>query len=113
MMRVLAVLCGLAAMPAAAQSFDGLYRPLGSDWDCQSVGSDGGAMAVQDGVFYGVENACKLTNPTRVNGMNAMLYDAECNGEGMTDFYRMMLMQLPGGIAVITDGSANEYERCD
>jgi hypothetical protein len=113
MMRFIAVLAGLAGMPAFAQSFDGLYRPLGSSWDCQSVGAEGGALAVQDGMFYGVENACKLTNPTRVNGMNAVLFDAECNGEGEAYFYRMMLMQLPGGIAVITDGSANEYERCN
>lgn len=112
-MRVVAILVAFAAMPAAAQSFDGLYRPEGSGWDCTSVGSDGGAMAVRDGMFYGVESACKLTNPTRVNGMNAVLFDAECDGEGMSYGYRMMLMALPDGIAVIEDGSVSELERCD
>lgn len=112
-MRVAVFLAGLVALPASAQSFDGLYRWAGSGVDCQSVGSVDGAIAVRDGMFYGLENACKLTNPTRVNGMKAMLFDAECNGEGEAYFYRMMLMELPNGIAVITDGYANEYERCD
>lgn len=112
-MRALAVSLAVLATPLAAQEFDGIYRPAGSAWDCKSVGSDGGAMAVRDGMFYGVESACKLTNPTPVKGMRAVLFDAECEGEGETYGYRMMLMQLAGGIAVMTDGYANEYERCE
>ena len=112
-MRTLAVLLALTATPVWAQDFDGLYRPAGSDWDCRSVGSDGGALSVRDGVLYGVESACSLTNPTRVNGMNAMLFDAECSGEGETYSYRVMLMQIAGGLAVIQDGSVSELERCD
>jgi hypothetical protein len=109
----LAVLLTVVATPALADGFDGTYRPAGSSWDCQSIGSDGGAMAVRDGMFFGLENTCKLTNPTQVNGMNAVLFDAECNGEGEAYSYRMMLMTLPDGIAVITDGSVNAYERCE
>ncbi len=112
-MRALAVLLALIATPVWAQDFDGLYRPAGSTWDCQSVGSDGGALSVRDGVLYGVESACSLTNPTRVNGMNAVLFDAECSGEGETYSYRVMLLQIAGGLAVIQDGSVSELERCE
>lgn len=105
-------LCALA-LPVAAQSFDGVYRPKGSSWDCTSIGSDGGALAIRDGVFYGVESACTLTKPTPVNGMSAMLYDAECNGEGESYGFRVMFMALGDGLAMIQDGAVSELERCD
>ena len=48
----------LAAAPALAGPYDGTYRPdadWAAGWDCQSVGMDGGALAVRDGTFFGVE----------------------------------------------------------
>ncbi|RYI32871.1 MAG: hypothetical protein EON48_04000 [Acetobacteraceae bacterium] len=103
----------IIATSVAAGPFDGLYRPDGLDgWDCKSVGQDQGALAVRDDMFYGVENLCHLTNPTQVNGMAAILYDAECNGEGMSDSYRMMLMRVPEGLAVIQDGYVNLLRDC-
>lgn len=114
-MRALALLFALVALPAAAGPFDGLYRPdqpWAEGWDCQSVGSDGGALAVRDGVFYGVENSCELTNPVEVNGMSAVLFDAECSGEGETYSKRMMLMRVPEGLAVIEDGFVNILRAC-
>jgi hypothetical protein len=114
-MRALALLPLVLALPAVAGPFDGVYRPdqpWAEGWDCKSVGSDGGALAVRDGVFYGVENACQLTNPVEVNGMSAVLYDAECSGEGETYAKRMMLMRLPEGLAVIEDGFVNVLRAC-
>jgi hypothetical protein len=114
-MRALALLPLVLALPAVAGPFDGVYRPdqpWAEGWDCKSVGSDGGALAVRDGVFYGVENACQLTNPVEVNGMSAVLYYAECSGEGETYAKRMMLMRLPEGLAVIEDGFVNVLRAC-
>jgi hypothetical protein len=114
-MRALALLPLVLALPAVAGPFDGVYRPdqpWAEGWDCKSVGSDGGALALRDGVFYGVENACQLTNPVEVNGMSAVLYDAECSGEGETYAKRMMLMRLPEGLAVIEDGFVNVLRAC-
>lgn len=114
-MRALALVLTVLALPAAADPFDGLYRPdepWAEGWDCQSVGSDGGALAVRDGVFYGVESACQLTNPVEVNGMSAVLYDAQCNGEGESYAKRMMLMRVPEGLAVIEDGFVNVLRAC-
>ncbi|KAF0115112.1 MAG: hypothetical protein FD150_1173 [Rhodobacteraceae bacterium] len=108
------LLVGTSATSVFAGPFDRLYRPDGAGmWDCTSVGSDGGALAVKDNVFYGVENACTLTNPTQVNGMSAVLNDAECNGEGMPYTKRMMLMRVPEGLAVIQDGYVNVLRACE
>jgi hypothetical protein len=115
-MRRLAIGLVAAMIPTAmlAGPFDGLYRPDGLDgWDCQSVGQDGGALSVQDDTFHGVENLCRLTNPVPVTGMDAILYDADCAGEGETYRYRMMLMRLPEGLAVIEDGYVNVLKRCN
>lgn len=114
-MRAAAFFLCLLAAPALAGPFDGLYRPdqpWAEGWDCRSIGQDGGALAVQDGVFHGVENACQLTNPVEVNGMSAVLYDAECNGEGESYSKRMMLMRVPEGLAVIEDGFVNLLRAC-
>jgi hypothetical protein len=113
-MRFLPVLI-LAASPAVAGPFDGLYRPdapWAETWDCESVGSDGGALAVQGDVFLGVESMCQLTNPVSVTGMSGILYDAECAGEGETWSKRMMLMRVPEGLAVIEDGFVNLLKAC-
>ena len=115
-MRLLRLVPILFAAPVAAQSFDGLYRPadaFADGWDCQSVGQDGGALAVRDGVFYGVENSCQLTNPVAVNGMSGVLFDADCAGEGETYTKRMMLMRVPEGLAVIEDGFVNILRACE
>lgn len=100
----------VSATAAAAGPFDGLYSPEG--WDCRTVGSDGGAIMVQDDQFHGVESLCRLKNPTRVNGMSAVLYDADCDGEGMSYGYRMMLMKVPEGLAVIQDGNVSLLRTC-
>ncbi len=112
--QLLAVLC--CATPLAAGPFDGLYRPdqpWAEGWDCQTVGSDGGALSIKGDLFQGVENQCRLTNPVPVTGMDAMLYDAECAGEGETYSYRLMLMRTPDGVALIEDGSVVPLKRCD
>ena len=69
-------------------------------------------MCIRDSIYTGVENQCRLTNPVQVTGMDAVLYDAECAGEGETYSYRLMLMRLPDGIAVIQDGSVSELLTC-
>ena len=109
------VLAVLLAGPAAAQSFDGLYRPAtewGATWDCRTVGADGGAIAIGEGVLRGVETYCRLTAPVAVRGMSAVLYDMVCAGEGEEYTERAMLMTTPEGVAIITDGFLSEYQRC-
>lgn len=114
-----AALCALGGgLPSAvvAGPYDGIYRldypGAAESWDCRTVGMDGGALAVRDGRFLGIENICTLTNPVQVRGMAATLYDAECSGEGEVYSKRMMLMKTPDGIAVVEDGFADTLLSC-
>ncbi len=117
-----ALLIALLLFPAplAAQDLlsrlEGLYRPAYpeyADWNCRALGQDGGAVGIRDGMLVGTENACALTTPTPVRGMNAMLFDSTCNGEGVRyDGGRVMLMTSPAGLYLVRDGSAVEWQRC-
>lgn len=103
----------LAAGPVAAQtSFDGVYRQ-GLGADCAAVGQDGGALQIEDGVFTGVESQCRMTDPVEVRGMEAVLYDMACSGEGSAWSARAMFMRAAdGGLILVWDGFAFKYDRC-
>lgn len=95
------------ATAAHGGPYDGIYRPdadWAEGWDCRSVGMDGGALEVRDGMFFGVESACELTNPVTVRDLDATLFDAVCSGEGESYGYRMMLMRTANGIATVRSG---------
>lgn len=113
-----AILMVLGASAVAQSQFDGMYRPVGEvyeAWACtqDSVGRDGGAMAVKDGVFYGIESSCDLTNPVNVRDMEAMLFDAVCTAEGETYEHRLMLMKTKTGLVFVQNGFAFELKRCE
>lgn len=111
---LLTALFALTALPAGAGQFDGVYKPAGLSWSCQArdLGMDGGAVGVFGDQFLGVENTCTLTNPTPIPGLGAVAYTAECNGEGMTYTYPLMLMTQDNGIYVITEGYVADWTRC-
>ncbi|SPF79258.1 hypothetical protein ALP8811_03197 [Aliiroseovarius pelagivivens] len=109
-MRIYGIIAMLLAGPAFAGPFDGTYGLEG--WSCGEVGMDGGALAIRDGIFYGVESRCDLTNPVDIRGMNATLYDAECAGEGEVYGYRMMVMKTQEGINIINDGWVTQLRSC-
>lgn len=62
-----------------------LYAPVGMQWPCRSndMGMDGGALLIDETRLIGVENFCRLLQPTPIRDMDAVLYDATCNAEGM------------------------------
>ncbi|OUS33498.1 hypothetical protein A9Q94_19105 [Rhodobacterales bacterium 56_14_T64] len=101
---------------AHAAPFDGLYAPESgyADWSCnpEEIGMGGGAVAVRDGYLYGVESECELVNPTNVRGMNAVLYDAICTGEGEEYSYRVMMMRQDTGIYLVQDGFVSDWRNC-
>lgn len=114
-MRISSVLFAVS-LPclASAGDYDGVYRPAGyQGWDCKTIGSDGGALAIKAGQFFGVESACDLTNPTPVRGMDATLFDMICSAEGESYSERLMIMHsAEGGIVTIRNGYASALERC-
>ncbi len=115
-MRQFSLACALVAIGAPALALDGLYRPdfdWAAEWDCKAVGMDGGAVELRGTEFIGVENFCELTNPVTVRGMGATLYDAVCDAEGMQETRRMMVHRTFQGMAILTDGVAANFVRCE
>jgi len=101
---------------ALATPYDGIYRPdapWAENWDCQTIGMDGGAMEIAGNIYTAVENQCTLTNPTGIRGMDATLYDAVCSAEGDDYFYRMMILKTDIGVTTISNGYASAWKRCE
>jgi len=113
MTRALVLALSLVPGLALATPYDGTYRQ-NANADCALVGVDGGALRIEDGIFYGVESECRMTRPVNVVNMNATLYTMECSGEGARWTERAMVMEAAegDGIIMVWDGYAFRYERC-
>jgi hypothetical protein len=104
----------LVPLAVAASPFDGVYKQT-ANAECALVGVDGGSLKIENEIFYGVEVECRMTNPVEIEGMNAVLYDMACIGEGSAWEERAIMMedaQQPG-ILMIWDGYAFRYARCE
>ncbi|GGD32267.1 hypothetical protein [Sinisalibacter lacisalsi] len=115
-LATLALALALAPSLAVATPYDGLYRPnydFAAAWDCATVGVEGGALAIEGTRLIGVENTCELGDPVEVRGMNAVLYDATCEGEGEAYDERVMLMAHDFGVYVIRDAMVVDWLSCD
>ncbi len=112
-MKTLIILLSLlAANTAMASGLDGKYR-FNGQWDCKSIGMDGGAIAITGNIFTGVESSCKMKNPVKVRDMKATLYDLECSGEGEKWTTRAMFMRHDEGLVIIRPGTAGTlWQRC-
>ncbi len=104
----------LAPVFVGATPYDGTYlqNPNG---ECALVGVDGGALKIEDGIFYGVEMECRMTRPVQVVNMDATLYTMRCSGDDQIWTERAMLMndaEVDGGIIMLWDGYAFRYSQC-
>ena len=105
----------LAAAPAVAQ-----VEAFQGDWatgnpDACVLGADGAnfALRIAGDTMFGIESACRLTNPVAVRDMGAVLFDAECSGEGETWRDRRLLMiDADGALVYVRDGFAQVLPRC-
>ena len=109
-----AFLIAALAAQAGATPYDGLYRPGFGGWTCErdQLGMIGGSLGILDEAIHGLENTCRLSNPTPVRDMDATLYDESCEGEGMTSGGRVMVMRSEDGVIIVRDGSVTEWLRC-
>jgi len=98
---------------SSAEAIDGLYQPSGANWSCSpdQVGVDGGAMAIQDGVFEGVENRCNLTNPQ--SDGRGTTFAAICSAEGITYQQQMTITPTANGVSIQRDGFTSYWRRCE
>jgi len=112
MMR-LALALTLAPAIAFAGPFDGVYKQA-ANAECGLIGVDGGALAIKDGIFFGVDVECRMTRPVNVVDMDATLYTMQCTGEDTVWTERAMLMsdKQSDGLIMIWDGYAFRYDRC-
>ncbi|WP_372841100.1 hypothetical protein [Phaeovulum sp.] len=105
---IAASLAALAPVTLAAQGLEGTYA-IG---EC-GVPHDG-VMTLAGATIMFFESACRLSNPTPLEGFDgALIYDASCAGEGETWKERMLIMpSFDAGLVVVSPGWANMYERC-
>ena len=98
----------------SAGPYDGVYKQS-ANAECALVGVDGGAVKIEEGIFYGVEVECRMTKPVDINDMDATIYTLECSGEGQTWTERAIMMSEPNdnGVFMIWNGYAFRYDRCD
>jgi len=109
-------LAALAPALCLATPYDGLYRPnydVAAAWDCERIGVDGGALAIEDDKLMGVETTCTLSDPVEVRDMDGVLYDASCSSEGEAYGQRIMLLAHEFGVYVIRDGVVLDWLRCE
>lgn len=109
----LAALLILAPVLAAATPYDGTYLQT-ANADCALIGVDGGALKIEDGIFYGVNMECRMTRPVAVVNMDATLYTMNCSGDDQIWTERAMVMKdaQSDGIIMLWDGYAFRYSRC-
>jgi len=104
------------AVTDQSNAYEGLYRPadpLGASWSCNpdSVGMDGGALAVLDGYFEGVENRCELTNP-KVIDEGGTSFTALCYGESTLYVEQVTLRLNQNGLSILIGDDVVELARC-
>ncbi|MEJ6396793.1 hypothetical protein [Yoonia sp. 208BN28-4] len=106
----------LALLPtiAAATPYDGVFKQT-ANAECANVGAEGGALRIEDGIFYGVEVECRMTRPVNVVDMDATLYTMQCSGEDQIWTERALLMNAAedDGIIMMWDGYVFAYDRCE
>lgn len=113
-MRRWAALLALWPSLAVAGPYDGTYKQA-ANADCANVGVDGGALKIEDGIFYGVEVECRMTRPVDVLQMDATLFTMQCSGDDQIWTERAMIMDAADddGIIMIWNGYAFAYAACE
>ena len=110
----LAALLALFPTIAMAAPYDGYYKQV-ANADCANVGVDGGTLLIEDGIFYGVEVECRMTQPVNVLEMDATLYTMQCSGGDQVWTERAMIMDNAedDGIIMVWNGYAFAYDACE
>lgn len=105
---LLAALAG----PAAGQSFDGRYK-LVPEADCAAPMGAPGFLRIRNGVLEGAGSTCRMANPLPIRGMDAALYDMQCESGGALWQERAMVMRGAGEeLVLVWNGHAYAYPAC-
>ncbi|WP_323035657.1 hypothetical protein [Pararhodobacter sp.] len=114
---ILALLAGSANAQTALQASDFHGDWTDGDPSACVVGRgdvENFAFRIANGTLYSVESSCVMENPVAVRGMQAVLFDMNCHGEGDTWTDRALFMhdRLEGRLIFLSDGIARILTRC-
>ena len=94
-------------------SFDGTYRQDATA-TCTGFGEPGGALRIEDEIFYGSGAQCEMADPVEIRDMDATLFDFICERDDAIWASRFFLsLSDDDGLIVVSDGFAFKYDRCD
>ncbi len=101
---------GLLALPAGAQSVDGIYDGISCDGEIRSELS----IAITWPTIEFYESTCQIVGATPIPGLGGInLYQAQCSGEGAQfDRTYVITPDFDGGLIVVGEGYAQSYDRC-
>lgn len=109
----LAIAMVSSATGSGAQTIDGIFQPAGANWSCSpdQIGIEGGALAIQGGVFNGVENRCDLTSPIALD--EGTRFNAVCSAEGSTYREQITITPTATGVRITRPGGTAMWNRCE
>lgn len=105
----------LLATPALAQvdRFQGDWATGNPDACVLGMDHADFAIRIAGDTMFGIESTCRLTNPVTVRDLTAILFDAQCSGEGDTWTGRRLLMiDSDGALVYLSEGYAQVMPRC-
>ena len=111
MLIVLAVVgMVLQTSPSLADSFDG--------WCFPGDECTGQPMPIKNGTFGTCEESCEMTNPAKLDGLDATAFDVICKGDYLPEpsKERMIFVRFPGDqtkAAVVDAAGMTELARCN
>jgi hypothetical protein len=95
-------------------TFDGLFRPKGeefSNWNCESIGQDGGAYSISGLKVILTEEVCTLSNPIKMS--EYMIFDAKCEFEGFKRNIQIGIKRAEFGAILEIGGVRAEWQNCN
>lgn len=105
----------VASIPktVATGTFDGRYR-LSDQWTCEKPGSQDGAIEIAENAFTGLDSFCQMSNPEKITGIDAILYDFSCIDSEKRWDERVMIVKQRAGIVIVSGrgGDTVRLERC-
>ncbi|MCC5955744.1 MAG: hypothetical protein JJU07_06550 [Natronohydrobacter sp.] len=107
---------GASAALADTTRFDGTYAVVPEArlaCDLSRGTADIATIRIENGQYFGVVATCRLANPTTIRGMDAMLFDLQCTGEGAEWGDRILLMKKDdGSLLRVVNGMSFVHPPC-
>lgn len=81
-------------------------------WVADGMGCKDG-LRITETEMFGLENRCQLTKPVQIRGIDGVLFDRVCAGEGDSYTDRLLMLNEEGGrLTMFTNGYTIIYDRC-